>query len=204
MPAAASKKQPKSKEHVKGLETDEALDQILTQYTEKRSQHILNDASIFVKEPPKTELGSRTVRRARRKELQAKSGMAQPQEGQQVDENQDICLKCGNFSCRLMHWLMPNSYPDGVFTCALCNNSGTAQAGVWHCFECNQDAHVSCYSRKKEALELAEKMQNIPLPVAEADCPKPSLAWDPLSLTGPHKAIGAGAGVRSVGEVALD
>lgn len=36
------------------------------------------------------------------------------------------------------------------------------------------------------------------------DCAKPSLAWDPLALSGPHAAIGAGAAARGVGEVALD
>ncbi len=54
-------------------------------------------------------------------------------------------------------------------------------------------------------MEAAERggISQVPMTV-EADCPKPSLAWDPLALTGPHMAIGAGAGVRSVGEVALD
>lgn len=202
MPAATPKKSPKPKEHkVKGLESDEALDNILAQFAEERSRQILNDATLFSKESsPKPDLGSKSERRARRKELQARTLKVQ-QEAQQADENQDMCLRCGHISCKLMHWL-PGDYPDGQFTCLLCTQGGVANGGVYHCVDCNWDAHVSCYSRKKE--EAFAERPPVPVPAADADCPKPSLAWDPLALTGPHMAIGAGAGLRNIGEVALD
>lgn len=198
---AAQRKQQKPKEHVKGLETDENLDKLLTQFAEKRSQQILNDTSVFVKpEAPKAALGTKAERRAKRKELQAKSGLqAQAQDSR--EDNQDLCMNCAEFSCRLSHWL-PGNFQQGAYDCQLCNQGGVANAGVWHCPKCSFAAHVSCYSRRKEAMELT--LQQAPQPLQEADCPKPSLAWDPLSLTGPHMAIGAGAGVRSIGEVALD
>lgn len=206
MPAAtrAPKKQAKqAKEHVKGLESEEALDQILQQYAEKRSQQILNETNTVVHEAShKVDLGTKAERRARRKELQARSGQGMMQTAEQgVDDNQDLCLRCGQFTCRLTRWI-PTTNPEGAFECMLCTKPGLANAGVWHCTNCNWDAHISCYNKKKEA-EMAD---NIPVltPSTDADCPKPSLAWDPLALTGPHMAIGAGAGLRSVGEVALD
>lgn len=122
-----------------------------------------------------------------------------------ADENQDLCLRCAQFTCRLTHWLPGGNYTDGAYECQLCNQPGQAAAGVWHCLQCNWDAHVACYSRRKEAMDFADKVpQQLPQTAIDTDCPKPSLAWDPLALTGPHMAIGAGAGVRSVGEIALD
>jgi len=202
---AATKQMPKpaAKEHAKGLESDEALDLILAKYTEKRSQQLLNDNSLFVaKEAKKTDLGTKAARRARRKELQAKGSAAQ---GEQQGDDYQECMRCGQFSCKLVNVPARNG-AEGAFDCALCLKPGQAAAGVWHCFQCNADSHVACYSRKKEAMELADKAPHDILShsLTEADCPKPSLAWDPLVLTGPHMAIGAGAGVRGVGEVALD
>jgi len=204
MPAATPKKAPKqTKEHAKGLENDAVLDKILAEYAEKRSQQILNDESLFSASKdasPKRDLGTKAERRARRKELQAKSGVQVAHETNAGDE-QDICLRCTSTNCRLSHWL-PGTYPEGQYTCQLCKNSGIAGAGVWHCADCSWDAHVSCFANKKD--ESFATRVPVPTPTVDADCPKPSLAWDPLSLSGPHMAIGAGAGMRNIGEVALD
>mmetsp|Transcript_51102 Transcript_51102/g.83955 ORF Transcript_51102/g.83955 Transcript_51102/m.83955 type:complete len:130 (+) Transcript_51102:37-426(+) len=67
-------------------------------------------------------------------------------------------------------------------------------------------------ARRKEMQEgrAAPKEDDYPaLPPQDSniltpDQPKPSFAWDPLDLSGPHHAIGAGAHVRNFGEVPLD
>jgi hypothetical protein len=67
-------------------------------------------------------------------------------------------------------------------------------------------------ARRKEMQEgkAAAKDDDLPpLPPQDAniltsDQPKPSFVWDPLDLSGPHMAIGAGAHARAFGEVPLD
>ena len=151
---AAPRKQQKPKEHVKGLETDEALDSLLTQFAEKRSQQIMNDTSVFTKpEAPRPSLGTKAERRAKRKVLQAKTGVQAQGQDTNIDDNVDLCMNCTEFSCRLCHWL-PATFPEGAFNCQLCNQVGISSAGVWFCAKCNFVGHVACYSQKKEAMEL--------------------------------------------------
>ena len=37
----------------------------------------------------------------------------------------------------------------GAFTCNICLKFGNANNGVWHCIECQYDAHGACFMRKK-------------------------------------------------------
>uniref|UniRef100_A0A7S1NQP2 Uncharacterized protein n=1 Tax=Eutreptiella gymnastica TaxID=73025 RepID=A0A7S1NQP2_9EUGL len=168
---------PAPRKEAKGLETEEDLDAALAKHAEKRANTLL-----------KQELKPTKPEKAK------KEAPVDLVHGVQVDK----CLECDANNCRLLHYL-PTTFEDGCFDCKLCLTSGQATMGVWYCLDCQFTSHVSCFAYKKESLT------RVPVPShVHSDHPKPSLAWDPLALSGPHTAIGAGAGTRTMGEVALD
>lgn len=44
----------------------------------------------------------------------------------------------------------------GGFTCNLCLKFGNAADGVWHCIQCQYDAHPICLANRQQVLSSSE------------------------------------------------
>jgi|UniRef100_A0A7S4GJV3 ribosomal protein L37AE/L43A len=197
------------RKEAKGLEKDEDLDGAIKAFQAKRSEQLLEDvvegADNSLSASP-TNKQTVAERRARRKQMQNNKGAYVPspqqiakmrEQAEKEDaDKKDTCPNCNGKNLRMMHWL-PGNYVEGQYICQLCTKPGVASSGVWHCLDCTWNAHISCFLTNKNWARQTQA-------AVVADCPKPSLAWDPLSLTGPHMALGAAASQRCFGEVALD
>eukprot|EP01010_Urceolus_cornutus_P001457 NODE_1999_length_679_cov_148.252381_g1562_i0.p1 GENE.NODE_1999_length_679_cov_148.252381_g1562_i0~~NODE_1999_length_679_cov_148.252381_g1562_i0.p1 ORF type:complete len:183 (+),score=56.06 NODE_1999_length_679_cov_148.252381_g1562_i0:70-618(+) len=119
------KLKPKSK---KEEDSDEDLDAMLEAFQKTK-----------VAVAPALVQATKAERRNRRKELE---------KSKEPDVPDQKCPACKTDTLKLTRILPQSNYDRGAYTCNLCMKFGNAHNTVWHCPQCDYDAHPTCMVKK--------------------------------------------------------